>query len=148
MDHGGTSQVSNPIFETQFCLTDLQNSLVRNPDAQLPILKSSWERVMDLSSRVISSFPTSRAACNLIGQIIEADLVESSVVTEYIRLMFVSANLNGPSSISDASLGLWASIARRKTQLNLASVQSASKQICSWLREVWTIGKIYSNLPR
>ncbi|KAJ5408803.1 hypothetical protein N7509_002686 [Penicillium cosmopolitanum] len=99
-------------------------SLVNGPDAQLPVLKSPWVRVMDLSSRVISSFPTSRAACNLMGLILEADLLENSVVTDYIRSMLMSANLNGPSSISDASLSLWVSIARRKTQLNLASVQS------------------------
>lgn len=131
-----------------FCLTDFKNSLVNGPDAQLPVLKGLWVRVMDLSSRVISSFPTSRAACNLMGLILEADLLENSVVTDYIRSMLMSANLNGPSSISDASLSLWVSIARRKTQLNLASVQSASKQICSWLREIWTIGKIHSSLLR
>lgn len=74
--------------------------------------------------------------------IFEAELLERPVVVECIRSMLASANLNGPSAISDASLSLWASIVRRKTQLNLASAQSASKQICSWVKEVWTIGML------
>jgi len=102
---------------------------------------------MDLTSRAISAFPTSRAACNLLSFILEADLLEDSIATEHMRSMLLSANFNGPSSISDASLDLWASIARRKSQLNLTSMQSASKQISSWLREVWTIGQFSEMFP-
>lgn len=61
-------------------------------------------------------------------------------MTETVRSMLSSANLNGPSAISDASLSLWTLVARMRNQLNPGATQDASKQICSWLREVWTIG--------
>jgi ataxia telangiectasia mutated family protein len=61
-------------------------------------------------------------------------------VSENIRSMLSSASLNGPSAISDSALSMWASIARKRLQLSPATAQNASQQICSWLREVWTIG--------
>ncbi|KAJ5098574.1 hypothetical protein N7532_005575 [Penicillium argentinense] len=126
---------------TMVALASYQNSFTGCSAAKLPPLKNSWVKIVDLTSRAVSSFPTSRAACNLMSLILESDLLDYSVVTEYIRSTLASASLNGPSTLSDASLGLWASIARRKTQLNLASVQNASKQICSWLREAWAIDR-------
>jgi ataxia telangiectasia mutated family protein len=54
--------------------------------------------------------------------------------------MLSFVNLNGPSTLSDASLDLWASIIKMTAQVNPGSVSNASIQICAWLREAWTIG--------
>lgn len=106
----------------------------------MPTIQGQWPRVVDLTSRAFASSVTSRAACKLLCAVIEADLLEYTVFTEAIMSILSSANLNGPSAISDTSLYFWALIARRRNQTSLASAQNASKQICSWLREVWTIG--------
>lgn len=103
-------------------------------------MKGQWPRVVDLTCRAFSSSTTSRAACKLMCAIIEADLLEYTVFTEVVSSILSSANLNGPSAISDASLHLWALIAERSNQTCIGSAQNVSKQICSWLREVWTIG--------
>ncbi|KAJ5587425.1 uncharacterized protein N7459_003190 [Penicillium hispanicum] len=117
-------------------------SIAAGPHAQTRSLKGCWSGAMDLATRAFSSFLTSRAACELVGSILEADLLEYSNATEAIRSMLGSASLSGPSAISDASLGLWALISRRKGQLSPSSAQNCSTQICSWLREVWTIGTV------
>lgn len=103
-------------------------------------MKEQWPRVVDLTCRAFSSSITSRAACKLLCTIIEADLLEHTVFAETLSSILSSANLNGPSAISDASLHLWALLAQKRNQTSLGSAQNASKQICSWLREVWTIG--------
>lgn len=82
-----------------------------------------------------------------MSAIIEAELLDYSTLTEITRSMLSSANLNGPSAISDTSLGLWALIARKRSQICPGSAQNASKQICSWLREAWTIGIHFYCLP-
>ncbi|KAJ5101854.1 hypothetical protein NUU61_004076 [Penicillium alfredii] len=83
-----------------------------------------------------------RAACNLMSTVLQSDLLEYTTVTEMARSMLSSANLSGPSAISDSSLALWALIARMKSQLNPGTAHDASRQICGWLREVWTIGTV------
>lgn len=56
--------------------------------------------------------------------------------------MLSFVNLNGPSTLSDASLELWASVIKMTTQMNPGSVSNASSQICAWLRDVWSIGML------
>lgn len=109
-------------------------------------MKEQWPRVVDLTCRAFSSSVTSRAACKLLCTIIEADLLEYTVFSDLVSSILSSANLNGPSAISDTSIYLWALLAQRRNQSSLGSAQNASKQICSWLREVWTIGMYSKNL--
>ncbi|KAJ5279527.1 hypothetical protein N7478_004899 [Penicillium angulare] len=118
------------------------NSIARGRDANRPALKEHWPRTVDLSIRSFSSSVTSRAACKLMTSILERELLEYTAMTEAFRSMLSSANLNGPSAISEASLELWALIARKKAQLNPGTTQSSSKQMCSWIREAWTIGTV------
>ncbi|KAJ6037034.1 hypothetical protein N7540_001313 [Penicillium herquei] len=118
------------------------DSIARGRDASKPGLKDLWPRAIDLTTRSFSSSITCRAACKLTGSILEAELLEYTIITETIRSLLSSANLNGPSAISDASLEFWGFIARSKAQLNPGSTQTASKQICGWLREVWTSGSV------
>lgn len=116
------------------------NSVVKGPSARHHQLKRYWPQAVDLATRAFSSTVTSRAACKFLSTTIEADLLEYSIVSENIRSMLSSASLNGPSTISDSALSMWGSIARKRLQLSPGTAQNASQQICSWLREVWTIG--------
>ncbi|KAJ5107138.1 hypothetical protein N7456_003813 [Penicillium angulare] len=118
------------------------NSIVRGRDANRPAFREHWPRTVDLTIRSFSSSVTSRAACKLTTSILERELLEYTVMTEALRSMLSSANLNGPSAISETSLELWALIARKKAQLNPSSIENSSKQICSWIREAWTIGTV------
>jgi serine-protein kinase ATM len=117
------------------------NSVASGPSARHSHLAGYWPQAVDLATRAFSSSVTSRAACKFLGTVLEVDLLEYSLVSETMRSMLASANLNGPSAISDSALKMWASIARKKLQLNPGTAQNASKQICSWLREVWTTGE-------
>ncbi|KAJ6102700.1 hypothetical protein N7486_005127 [Penicillium sp. IBT 16267x] len=117
-------------------------SIAKGSDARLPVFRAHWSRAIDLTTRSFSSSGTSRAACKFTSSILEADLLDYSIATETVRSLLSSANYNGPSAISDSSLELWSLITRRKTQLNPGSIQNSSKQICNWLREVWTIGAV------
>ncbi|EAW13128.1 DNA-binding protein kinase TEL1 [Aspergillus clavatus NRRL 1] len=118
-------------------------SIASDTDAAASLsLKKYWQQTWNLTSRASTSQNTSRAACNLMGSILQFDLLEYSVVAETTASMLASMNLNAPSIISDASLGLWATLTRLGAQTSPGSASSASKQICSWLREAWTIGTV------
>ena len=116
-------------------------SIACNFPAKCPSLRDCWVRAVVLATRVFSSSLASRAACKLVCVVLEGNLLDYSTATETMQSILSSASLSGPSTISDASLELWAFIARKKTQLSPTSAQNCPKQICSWLREVWTIGK-------
>ncbi|KAL4887390.1 hypothetical protein BJY04DRAFT_212427 [Aspergillus karnatakaensis] len=115
-------------------------SIAASPKADEPSLKRYWQQVWDLTSRATASQSTSRAACNLQNSILEYSLLDYSAVAETTNSMLSFVNLNGPSTLSDASLDLWASIIKMTAQINPGSVSNASNQICAWLREAWIIG--------
>ncbi|KAJ5893828.1 hypothetical protein N7495_005519 [Penicillium taxi] len=121
-------------------------SIANGPDASQPNLKAHWSKAADLTFRFISSSSTSRAACKLMCTILDAGLLEDSVIAKNVSSLLSSANLNGPPTISDSSLDLWASIARKSTHISSGSSKSSSKQICGWLREVWTIGAVTNRI--
>lgn len=149
MDFGGSFKVCNALL-LYHNMTDqlLPCSIASSPDAKSAPLNKHWHQVWDLASRASTSQVTSRAACNLMSNILQFDLLEYSVMAEKTLSILSSSNLSGPT-ISDSSLALWALITRTSAHINPGSVMNASKQICSWLREVWTIGKHiqYSMLP-
>ncbi|KAJ5339579.1 hypothetical protein N7452_006307 [Penicillium brevicompactum] len=113
-------------------------SIANGKSAKSPEIRAHWPRVVDLATRNFSSPATSRAACHLLCTILQSDLLEYSVAMEKTRSTLTSANR--PSVISDSSLRLWTLIARTKTLLDPGSAQKTTKQICDWLREVWTFG--------
>lgn len=146
MDNDSIDKVGKFTFFQLLILIERSNSVISGTSASHPQLTGYWPQAVDLATRAFSSSVTSRAACKFLGTVLEADLLEYSCVSENIRSMLASANLNGPSVISDAALKMWASIARKRLQLSPDTAQNASQQICSWLREVWTIGKSANDL--
>ncbi|KAH8427206.1 DNA-binding protein kinase TEL1 [Aspergillus melleus] len=117
-------------------------SIAGSPDVDSSSLHDAWQRVWDLTSRASTSHTTSRAACTLMTSILQFELLEYSASAEAINSMLSSVNLNGPSLMSDSSLAFWATVTRAIAQVNPGSVPHASKLICTWLREAWTIGTI------
>ncbi|KAE8148149.1 Serine/threonine-protein kinase tel1 [Aspergillus avenaceus] len=117
-------------------------SMAASPNANLPSLRPLWQQAWELTCRASNSQLTSRAACILMDCILQYDLLEYSAVAEATNSMLSSIDLNGPSTLSDASLALWATMARLTAQMNPGALSDASKHICAWLREVWLIGTI------
>ncbi|KAJ6144853.1 hypothetical protein N7470_008748 [Penicillium chermesinum] len=117
-------------------------SIASGSDAKSPPLIECWPGAVELATRAFSASATSRSACKLIAATLGCDLLELSIVTKLVNSLLSSANLNGPSALSDASLELWALAVRAKPQISPGSAQNSTKQVCSWLREIWTIGSV------
>lgn len=117
-------------------------SLSSSSSASSPSLYKHWHQVWDLASRASTSQTTSRAACNLMNSILQFDLLEYAVMTEKIHSILLSVNISGPSTITDSSLAVWATMTRMSAQVNPGSALNASKQICAWLQQVWAIGRL------
>ncbi|RDW63035.1 DNA-binding protein kinase TEL1 [Aspergillus mulundensis] len=117
-------------------------SIAASPEADAPSLKRYWQQAWELTSRASTSQLTSRAACHLQNSILHYGLLDYSTVAETINSMLSFVNLNGPSTLSDSSLELWASVIRMIAQINPGSVSNASAQICAWLRDAWSIGTV------
>lgn len=126
--HGVTSQLTPP-------------SISSSSSAKSPSLYKHWRQVWDLASRASTSQTTSRAACNLMNNILQFDLLEYNVMAERTRSILSSVNISGPSTITDSSLAVWATMTRMSAQVNPGSALNGSKQICAWLQQVWTIGR-------
>ncbi|KAL4941065.1 hypothetical protein BDV06DRAFT_195262 [Aspergillus oleicola] len=115
-------------------------SIAASPEADAPSLKRYWQQAWDLTARASTSQFTSRAACHLQNSILHYRLLDYSAVSETVNSMLSFVNLNGPASLSDASLELWAGILRMMAQINPGSASNVSSQICAWLRDAWTVG--------
>ncbi|KAK1140739.1 Serine/threonine-protein kinase tel1 [Aspergillus melleus] len=124
-----------------------EQNIAGSPDVGPTSLHDAWQRVWDLASRASTSHTTSRAACTLMTSILQFELLEYSASAEAINSMLSSVNLNGPSLMSDSSLAFWATVTRAIAQINPGSVPHASKLICTWLREAWTIGSFCTYNP-
>jgi ataxia telangiectasia mutated family protein len=74
------------------------------------------------------------------------ELLEYSEITETIRSMLSSVDLNGPSVLCDSSLMLWTRILKMRLHTASGLGLEAAKQISNWLRGVWTIGMISPGL--
>ncbi|KAL4968895.1 DNA-binding protein kinase TEL1 [Aspergillus stella-maris] len=115
-------------------------SIAASPKADVTSLKRYWQQAWDLTTRALTSQSTSRAACHLLNIILHYGLLDYSAVSETVNSMLSFVNLNGPATLSDASLDLWATVVRMIAQTNPGSASHASGQICAWLRDAWTVG--------
>lgn len=94
-----------------------------------------------MTSRTISSPGTSRAACNLGAVILRFQIISYSRIAETIDSLVSSIELNGPAGITDSALSFWAVVMELRSRANPAQSQDMAKEICGWLKGVWTIGK-------
>ncbi|GMF77189.1 unnamed protein product [Aspergillus oryzae] len=83
----------------------------------ITIARAIWQQAWELTCRASTSQATSRASCILMNSILEYNLLEYSIVAEATSSMLTSVNLNGPSTMSDASLTLWATTTRMTARL-------------------------------
>ncbi|EER38831.1 phosphatidylinositol 3- and 4-kinase [Histoplasma capsulatum H143] len=102
-------------------------------------LRPLWVQVWELTCRALGSPTTSRTACNLLTAILHFELLDYSIVGDTIESMISSVDLNGPSGLTDSALCMWAKLVDFRTKFNPAQNQDMSKQICTWIRNSWTL---------
>ncbi|OJD11921.1 hypothetical protein AJ78_07406 [Emergomyces pasteurianus Ep9510] len=107
--------------------------------ATSPELRPLWSQVWELTSRAVASPATSRVSCNLLTAILHFELLDYSVVVDTTESMTSSVDFNGPSGLTDSALLMWAKMVEFRTKINPAQSQDMSKQICSWIRNSWTL---------
>lgn len=109
--------------------------------ASADTLKTSWIQIWELASRALPSPFTARAACTLMGAILHSQLLGYVDVVNSIESIVASTDLNGPGSLTDASISLWRMMMELKSKANPAQTSELAKQICGWLKTMWTFGK-------
>ncbi|KAK4539973.1 hypothetical protein LTR36_009943 [Oleoguttula mirabilis] len=97
-------------------------SCASQASAAMPALATKWNAVWQVASRAISNTSTCRAACHLLGLLIELQLVASGNVSELVQTFTTSMDLNGPSILADSVLHVFRIALRRAHQLSPGTV--------------------------
>ena len=126
----------------EFCSLTYIGSMANTREYAVKSFRTVWLQAWSLASRASVIQGTSRAACMLMQEILRLELLESSDTAETIRAMLNAAELNGPSLLCDTSLMLWIRVLDTVYQLGSNYAVDASRQICNWIRGLWTIGKL------
>ena len=74
--------------------------------------------------------------------IIRLGLVDLADLTDNIRLMLSSMDLNGPSALCDTSLKLLATLFDKRLHTAAGLGVESVKGVCNWLRSSWTFGNL------
>lgn len=85
-----------------------------------------------------------RAACALLEAIVRLELVDFAGLTDNIRSMLSSMELNGPSALCDTSLRLLTTLFDKRLHTVAGLGVDSVKGVCNWLRSSWTFGNILS----
>lgn len=74
-------------------------------------------------------------------------LLSYTSIVNTIESTMSSADLNGPTVLSDSALSLWTIMADVRSKANPTQSQEMTKQTCTWLHSTWTMGKVYFCSP-
>lgn len=85
-----------------------------------------WHQLWRFAIRSVSLPGTSRAAAVLLHQLLEADVLPYHTISQDINNMVTTADVSGPSTLSDASISLMFHV----LNLRNAKVPSASQSTC------------------
>jgi ataxia telangiectasia mutated family protein len=115
-------------------------SIARCPGPTSANLTLEWTQVWELTVRTIASPGTARAACDLAATILHSELLDYPDIADTVESMLSSVELNGPAIITDSALALWSVMIDLRFKANPAQSQDMAKQVCAWLKAVWTTG--------
>uniref|UniRef100_A0A093Y128 Serine/threonine-protein kinase Tel1 n=2 Tax=Talaromyces marneffei PM1 TaxID=1077442 RepID=A0A093Y128_TALMA len=111
------------------CKSANNASIAVSDSSKSPLLKPYWRQIWDLAFRASAFQVNTRAACALMEIILRLELVESTDLTDNIRSMLSSMDLNGPSALCDTSLRLLTTLFDKRLHtaagLGVDSVKSA-----------------------
>lgn len=119
-------------------------SIAVSDSSKSPLLKPYWRQIWDLAFRASAFQVNTRAACALMEIILRLELVESTDLTDNIRSMLSSMDLNGPSALCDTSLRLLTTLFDKRLHTAAGLGVDSVKSICNWLRSSWTFGNSLS----
>ena len=101
----------------------------------------TWRQIWHLAARSVSLPGTSRAACALLGAILEADFLPYHAISDEVNSIVTTADVNGPAVLSDTSIALMLQLFHiRNTRLPSAS-QSTCSHIIRWALLKWNPSK-------
>jgi ataxia telangiectasia mutated family protein len=104
-------------------------------------LSANWHQVWQLASGAISSLQTSRAACFLLNQLLELELVQFSAVSQSLDAMLQLSDIAGPAVLADSSVRFWQSVVQRKLSENPSASSGLPEKLLQWLFTKWTPSK-------
>lgn len=100
-----------------------------------------WKQIWQIAARSVSLPFTSRAACVLLSAMLDQALVRYDSISDEINSIVTTADINGPASLTDASLALMLRLVQlRNMELPNAS-QATSQQVVRWLFLRWNPGR-------
>jgi ataxia telangiectasia mutated family protein len=109
-------------------------------------LSANWHQVWQLASGAVSSLQTSRAACFLLNQLLELELVQFSAVSQSLDAMLQLSDIAGPAALADSSVRFWRSVVQRKLSENPSASSGLPEKLLQWLFTKWTPSKTSSHL--
>lgn len=118
------------------------HSLSYQQAACVASLKEIWLQVWRISSRNITSSVACRAACHVMGAVLDIGLVDFADITELVDGMVTSADMNGPAVFADSSVTLWSIFISLNGRENHGMVHNIIEQVLRWLFKKWSPGKL------
>jgi hypothetical protein len=109
-------------------------------------LSANWHQIWQLASGAVSSLQTSRAACFLLNQLLELELIHFSAVSQSLDAMLQLSDIAGPAALADSSIRFWQSVVQRKLSENPSASSGLPEKLLQWLFTKWTPSKTSVNI--
>ena len=115
------------------CCAGLANHVSTKDPASIALWKNLWSTV----SRAVTSPTLCRPACHLLHTILSCELVDFKDVAEGATAMLTVPEINAPSVLNDASLGLMRHLLHAKKAEGSGGLRNNSPSIIRWLFSNW-----------
>jgi serine-protein kinase ATM len=103
-----------------------------------PNLSPKWLQVWELTTRLVPSPDSSRAACHLLDTLLKHKHVLYPIVSQSLDNMLEMSELSGPAVLSDSSTSLWMTYLSMRLTENPTSSKGIAEKLLRWLFKKWT----------
>lgn len=100
-----------------------------------------WKQLWQVATRAISLQSTCRAACLLIHNLIETDILPHHSLSNDINSIVATADVNGPATLCDASIALMYHLLHVRNAILPSASQATSNYIIRWALFRWNPGE-------
>jgi ataxia telangiectasia mutated family protein len=102
-----------------------------------------WANVLMQAARLITVERCSRTACHLLHVLVGLNILSYGDVAAVAETMFGSIELQGPTSVSDASLALLGWLLEARAAENPSTATATAERLVQWLFQKWTPGTFH-----
>jgi ataxia telangiectasia mutated family protein len=144
-----TSEAVEDFLDTlTTCMTDQNTNIARwailalaclaaQSTAQRESFKDKWFPILQQVSRVITVEQCSRAAAYLFHVLLSFLVLTYGDIANTVVSIFESLELQGPTSVNDASLGLLGWLMEARAAENPSTATATAEQLIQWLFQKW-----------